>query len=368
MKPTLKLLCIAPYPLEAPSVRYRVSQFLPYLRQAGIEADFRPFMDARFFRRFYQPSHKLQKAFRLLGFTLRRAVDAARAGDYDVVFVHREATLFGPPWIETLIARVVQKPIVFDFDDALHVPFISPTYGRVATWLKYPQKTPQILRLSNAVVVGNRHLEAYAQGFNSDVTLIPTVVDATKDRPPTEQVPRSAGQPTVLGWIGTHSTYPYLEALFPVIQEVARQHPIVLRVVGAGRDIKLPGVTVDNRQWSLKTETADLQSFDIGLYPIVKDQWSLGKSGFKAVEYMAVGIPAVCSPVGATCDIIQHGVQGFLPHNDEQWVEQLGLLLEDSALQQRLGQAGRARVEDWYCLARQAPRLQRVLEAAAQSG
>ncbi|MBV9867589.1 MAG: glycosyltransferase family 4 protein [Abitibacteriaceae bacterium] len=369
MKPNLKLLCIAPYPLEAPSVRYRVTQFLPHLRQAGIQADFRPFMDSRFYRRFYQPSYKLQKALRLVGFTLRRLSDAARATDYDAVFIHREAALFGPPLIETLIARYVKKPIVFDFDDAIHVPFISPTYGKLATWLKYPQKTPDIVRLSSAVVVGNRYLEDYATPLNANVNLVPTVVDAHKVKPlGCTHAPIAANkkQPVVLGWMGSHSTTPYLESLAPVLQEVARRHDITLRVVGARRSVAIPGVEVDNRQWSLKTETADLQSFDIGLYPIIEDQWSLGKSGFKAIEYMAVGIPAVCSPVGATCDIVQHGVHGFLPRNEAEWTEQLGTLIEDKSLRRNLGQAGRARVEDWYCLERQAPRLQMVLETATQ--
>lgn len=369
MKSALKLLCIAPYPIEAASVRYRMLQFLPHLRGGGIEATFRPFMDSRFFRRFYEPGRILQKSLRVFGSALRRCADVRRAAHYDVVLIHREAALFGPPLLETLIARVVKKPIVFDFDDAIHVPYVSPTYGRLASAVKYPQKTPQTLRLSRAVIAGNRHLQQYAAGLNSNVTLIPTVVDADMVRPPARTPSPKSQTPIVLGWMGTHSTYPYLESLFPVLQEVARccsRHSVVVRIVGAGREVSIPGVEVDNRKWSLQTETQDLQSFDIGLYPITEDRWSLGKSGFKAVQYMAVGIPAVCSPVGATRDIVEDGRHGFLPKDAVEWTQRLWHLIEDAALRHQLGRAGRARVEEWYCLQRQAPRLREVIEDAAR--
>ena len=364
MKTPLRALCLTLYPVEAASARYRVVQYLPHLRAAGIEPIFRPFMSPPFFRRFYTPGNKLRKTLGLLGFALRRCGDIARAGGCDVVFVQKGAH-FGPPLVERMIAQILRKPLVFDFDDAMHVVSNSLTYGRLAMPFKYPRKTPQILKLSRSVVVGNRHLEEYSLTLNPHVTLIPTVVDTTLVRPRERQSKTS--DKLVLGWIGTHSTYPYLESLIPVIQEVAARHDVLLRVVGARREVAIPGVEVDNRKWSLKTELADLQSFDIGLYPIVEDQWSLGKSGFKAVQYMAVGIPAVCSPVGATHDIVTQGVDGFLPANHEAWVTQISQLVGDAALREQIGAAGRAKVEGWYCLHRQAPRLAEVLRQAADS-
>jgi glycosyltransferase involved in cell wall biosynthesis len=303
----------------------------------------------------------------LLGSALRRLVDVQRSTQYDVVFVQREAALFGPPVIERLIARVVKKPIVFDFDDAVHMPRANSSHGRLAALVRYPQKTPEIIGMSRAVTVGNRHLEEYASTLHDDVTLIPTVVDTDAVKPGYDTAsPVAQSGPVVLGWIGTHSTYPYLESLFPVLQDVARRHKVVLRVVGAGRDVALPGVEVENRPWGLRSELPDLQSFDVGLYPIVQDAWSLGKSGYKAVQYMAVGVPVVCSPVGATCDIVQHGVHGFLPQTPQEWAQQLSSLIEDAALRRRLGQAGRTRVEEWYSLEHQAPRLASVLRHAAE--
>lgn len=374
MKAHFKLLCIAPYPVEGASVRLRVLQFLPALRLEGIEAEFRPFMDSRFFQGFYKRGGLLRKSLRMSGMALRRFGDVRRAHDCDVVLIHREAMPFGPPIIETLITQQLKKPIVFDFDDAIHLPFISPTYGRLASIVKYPQKTPRTISMSRHVIAGNRHLEEYARTLNPHVSLVPTVADAARVKPLEKRNAiheySCSDAPTVLGWMGTHSTAPYLEALFAVVQEVARRvapQKIVLRVVGANREIKVEGVQVDHRAWDLKRETNDLQEFDIGLYPMPDDAWTLGKSGFKAVEYMAVGIPAVCSPVGATRDIVQDGVNGFLCASAEEWIEKLCLLIENPSLRRQLGEAGRKRVEEWYCVEKQAPRVIEIIANAAKS-
>ena len=359
----MNLLCLATYPLETPSTRYRALQYIPSLREQGIETTFLPFMDSHFLRSFYQPRRKARKALRLMGFAARRAAQVSRARDYDAIFIQREAALFGPPLAERWLAKVAHKPLIFDFDDALHAHFESPVYGRVAALLKNRHKTPHIIEMSHSVIAGNHHLETYAKTLNSRVSVIPTVVDADLVRP----APRDNGGKIVLGWIGTHTTFPYLETLFPTLQTLAKKHSIVLRVVGAGREFSLPGVEVDNRQWSLQTETSDVQSFDIGLYPITPDEWSLGKSGFKAVQYMATATPVVADPVGATCDVLRDGIEGFLPNSPDAWLEKLELLIEDAALRQTLGEAGRARVEEWYCLQKQAPRLAAIVREAADN-
>lgn len=359
-KSNLRILCLGTYPVESAAARYRVLQYFPHLRAHGIEPQFSSFFDSAFFRRFYEPRHKARKALRLMGYALRRLELLRRAAQYDVVLVHREAALIGPPLIEKQMAGRLGKPLVFDFDDAIHISYVSPVYGRVASLVKYPQKTPQTIALSRAVIAGNRHLEEYARGYNANVTVIPTVLDANIVQP----VKKSGGS-LVLGWMGTHSTLPYLETLFPVLQNLARRHDFVLRVVGGGREVQIEGVTVDNRPWRMESETSDLQGFDIGLYPILEDEWSLGKSGFKAIQYMTVGIPAVCSPVGATCDIITPDEQGFLPRNGDEWETALTRLLSDADLRRQMGAAGRERAESWYCLDQQAPRLRAVLENAA---
>src|SRR5205807_612503 len=115
--------------------------------------------------------------------------------------------------------------------------------------------------------------------------------------------------------------------------------------------------------WRAETETDDLRPIDIGVMPLPDDAWSKGKCGLKALQFMALGIPTVCSPVGVNTEIIQDGENGFIADSEEEWVEKLGRLLRSAQLRERLGLAGRATVERSYSAIAQAPRVYEVLES-----
>jgi glycosyltransferase involved in cell wall biosynthesis len=171
----------------------------------------------------------------------------------------------------------------------------------------------------------------------------------------------------VVGWVGTHSTYQYLASIFSALQRLARAHRFRLKVVGAGRPITIPGVEVETPAWSLEREIADFQSFDIGLYPIVEDDWSLGKSGFKSVQYMAVGVPFVTTPVGACAEIGEPNVTHLFARTEDEWYAALSQLLSDENLRRRMGAAGRRHAVEHYTVAAQAQKLADVLHAAMRA-
>jgi glycosyltransferase involved in cell wall biosynthesis len=173
----------------------------------------------------------------------------------------------------------------------------------------------------------------------------------------------------VIGWIGTHSTYPYLEAIFPALQRLAGTHAFELKVIGSGRSrVKVAGVRVTSRDWHAEREVAEFQSCDIGLYPIVPDEWSAGKSGFKAIQYMAVGIPFVVTPVGTCAEIGEPGVTHLCAHSQDDWLEALSRLLSDEELRVRMGAAGRAYVQRHFTFQAQADKLAAALRSCAGLG
>src|SRR5207342_2377602 len=149
----------------------------------------------------------------------------------------------------------------------------------------------------------------------------------------------------VVGWIGTPTTFPYLEGLADVLREVAAQHPFVLKVSGAGRAAHFPGLKVVEVPWSLDREVELFNTCDIGVYPLTDDEWAKGKCGFKAIQFMACGVPVVEAAVGVNTEIIQDGVNGFLASTASEWEDKIGRLLADAGLRQRLGEAGRKTIE-----------------------
>lgn len=120
--------------------------------------------------------------------------------------------------------------------------------------------------------------------------------------------------------------------------------------------------------WKEETEIEDLQRMDIGIMPLMDDDWSRGKCGFKALLYMALGLPAVVSAIGVGTDIVEDGVNGFLARSESEWVEKLGGLLRDPDLRERLGREARRTVEAKYSVEANAPKLVEVFRAASHAG
>jgi len=358
----MRVLALASYPIEAAATRYRLAQFVGPLAERGIALDVRPFLDARLFAALYRRGAAPRTALGLMGAAVQRIGDVAAAHRADVVLVQREAMLFGPPIIEWLVSRLGNRPMVLDLDDATYLRYTSPTYGRLTGWLKWFGKTDDLIRWARLVVCGNRSIAGYVTGKGSRAVVIPTVVDTDRFRPPAAPAERPI---PVIGWIGSHSTYPYLESILPALERLARAHRFRLRVIGSGREaVRIPGVSVECEAWSLNRELEDFQSLDIGLYPVRSDEWAAGKSGFKAIQYMAAGIPFVVTPVGACAEIGEPGVTHLCASSQDEWCEALAALLSDAGLRRCMGEAGRRHVVQHYALGKQADLLAHLFKTS----
>jgi glycosyltransferase involved in cell wall biosynthesis len=158
-----------------------------------------------------------------------------------------------------------------------------------------------------------------------------------------------------------------MQSLGPVLQRVRQRHAFTLRVSGAGEPLEIDGVEVENAAWSLEREVELFQSCDVGVYPLADDEWSKGKCGFKAIQFMACGVPVVAAAVGVNREIIQDGVNGFLASTPDEWVDKMGRLLADPALRRRFGEAGRRTVIERYSLQTNAPILADILRGVIDS-
>ncbi|HYB96942.1 MAG TPA: glycosyltransferase family 4 protein [Vicinamibacterales bacterium] len=357
----VKVLALSPIPEEGAGCRFRISQYVPHLREQGFDVDIKPFYTTSFFRTVYNRGRFVRKGIAFAGLVARRARLLGELDKYQLVFLYREAIPAGPPWIEQAIARR-GIPIVLDFDDAIFLPSVSEA-NRPLAFLKDSRRADKVMALSTQIIVGNNYLADYARRLNPAVTVVPTAVDTTRFVPRAAREPNGS-RPLVVGWIGSPTTYHYLEAMHGLLSDVATRLPFTLKVSGGGKPVRFEGVRTIDVPWSLQHEVELFNTCDVGIYPLSDDDWSRGKCGFKAIQFMACGVPVVAAAVGVNREIIRDGENGFLATTPDEWRSKLERLLTDAPLRARFAAAGRQTIEDRYSLRVTAPAVAHVMRKA----
>jgi glycosyltransferase involved in cell wall biosynthesis len=333
---------------DVPSARFRALPFGRRLRQAGHRCR----LAASFPQKYdYIPS---------LGFRpsqlLKRAVRAGHLAEVrlrriEVVVVDRE--LFDSDsciWEDRF--RRTAPAMLLDVDDGV--------------FLRYPGKYEHLARMCDGVIAGNAAIAEFTRPFNKHITIIPTCIDLQdyQVRPPA-----ASGARPVVGWMGTTGNLPFLEVCAPALRNLAGRFDFELRLI-AGEStpleaVDLSGVTVRFIPWQGRTEVAELSHFDIGLMPLPEGEpWMRYKCGLKLLQYMAIGIPGVASPIGVNAEIVNNGDNGFLAATTPEWETALRRLLEDIELRRALGKAARQTVEARYSVDVHFPRFLAALEDA----
>lgn len=352
----IKVLFWVPYPIEGASNRYRVEQYLPYLKKAGISYSLRSFWSSSAFAILYKSGYRLRKLYYFILGTISRIFDLARVSQYDVVFIHREAYPIGGAFFESILAKL-RKPFLFDFDDAIFLSVCSSPNNFIERYKK-PQKVTDIIRMAKHVIAGNHYLADFALRYNPYVSIIPTSVDTNKYYLNEKKIDKEV----VIGWMGSITTLDFLNTMRTIFIKLLKRFPnIKFKIVGGTFSIDdFPNVI--SKSWSLKEEVEDLMSFDIGIMPMPDNEWTKGKCGFKAILCMSAGIPCVCSPVGVNNEIVMDDYNGFLANSEEEWIEKLSLLIENPDLRLRIGREGRTTVEQRYSVKVNAPKFSEILE------
>jgi glycosyltransferase involved in cell wall biosynthesis len=331
-------------PNRSPGQRFRFEQYLHYLEANGIRCHVANLFTPHEDRTIYSQGHWGHKAWVLLHTFVRRLRDVRRARDYDLVFLYREAHMAPFTILEWLLKRS-GTPVIFDFDDAIWLLEVSEGNQRFR-FLKHPGKTKHLIRMADGVFAGNQYLADYARHFNPRVWYVPTTIDTGYHRHPD---PFRAGDRVTIGWTGTQTTLKHFLTLLPVIRQLKQRFGDRVRFLVIG-DKRYEDASLDIvfSPWNLAGEIDQLCQMDVGVMPLPDNDWTRGKCGFKGLQYMALEIPAVLSPVGVNREIIEDGVNGFLAGTDEEWLDRLSRLVEDANLRRRLGAQGRQTVEERF--------------------
>lgn len=348
----MNVLLLTKYGQLAASTRYRYLQFQAHLQSVGIHCHLSPLLDNDYLRGMFAGKPPLGPAAKAF---VRRTWAVLTARRYDKVVVHCEAQPYLPPVLEWLLIKI-GVPYVYDFDDAIFHQYDAHPSAVVRRL--FSGKIRRVIRGATAVIAGNEYLASYARQANSNVTIIPTVVDTTRYVPASG--PHARDDRLVIGWVGSPSTATFVLDRVDALRNVCRDTGARLVLVGSG-PVSLPGVPVEIRPWREETEVEDIQAFDIGIMPIPDTPWARGKCGFKLIQYMACGLPVVASPVGVNSEIVDEGRSGYLAAGDEQWVAALSALATNPARRRQFGVVGREKVVRRYSVDVAAPLLAAAL-------
>jgi glycosyltransferase involved in cell wall biosynthesis len=352
----MKVLLLSRYGRAGASSRIRSYQYLPFLEAEGIHVTVSPLVEDNYLHDLYSNSGR--KVHSLFQAYFKRVGCLFKCRRFDLLWIEYELLPWMPHWAEKVLAAF-GIPYLVDYDDAIFHRY--DMHPRRLIRLCLGRKIDRVMQLASKVVVGNEYLAERAwQSGARKVGILPSVVDLNRYR--VEKGMRN--KVFTVGWIGSPTTAPYLEAVTPAIEEFARDRDVRLVLVGSGK-VRSNGGPVEVREWSEDREVGDIQSFDVGIMPLPNEPWALGKCGYKLVQYMACALPVVASPIGVNKEMVRNGWNGFLAEGKEEWVQALNILYGNPNQREEMGKAGRALVEEKFCLQVTAPRLRSLLTSAA---
>jgi len=303
---------------DKPSTKFRIKSYLPLLAEEGISATVFPL------------SRKILGRWKIFHYLNK----------YDLVLIQKKLFSFA----ELAYIRRRSRRLVYDFDDA--VMFKGGENLNPANPLRQ-KRFYKTVRFCDWIIAGNSYLQKEAGVPSDRISVLPTPVDTDKYLP---QKKNNSGEKITIGWLGSKSTVNYLKPLIPVFSELRAKFPgLKIKLISDGFQ-GIEGLGAIQKIWKEEEEISDLHSFDIGIMPLPNDPWTNGKCGFKLLQYQAVGLPVICSPVGINQEIVTDNVNGFLADTPQEWIEKLNHLISSSGSRIRMGKTGRKRMVERYSL------------------
>lgn len=343
-----KIAIICPHPKGvAPGQRLKYEQYFSDWRANDWTVDIYSFQSMRFWKINPQKGRLLEKILWTLVGYFKRFFFLFKIHQYDIVYIFLWVTPFGSPIFERIYCALAKK-VVFDIDDLVFLGNASENNSWVSKF-KGKEKPIYLMKFANHVITCTPYLDSFVRQYNIHTTDISSTIDTESYKVVNNY---KNDHKIILGWSGSYSTVKYLYLLYPMLLKLQAKHNYKLVVMGANANFKLEGIDMEVVLWSQENEVKTIQRFDIGLYPLPDEQWVHGKSGLKALQYMAMGVPTIASKIGQAIQrVIQNDESGYLVEGyDEEWIEVLGELIANPEKRRAIGIAGRERVEKYYSI------------------
>lgn len=299
---------------QSSSTRYRALQYFPHFKAKG-----------------WEPIHVTISGGMIA--TLKAFTAAKNA---DVVVLLRKTFPYPIFWI----LRKLSKKFIFDFDDAIFCN-TDGSYSKTRM-----QRFIKTVANCDYIFAGNSYLADATKQHNHAVKVIPTSVEVAKYDLPSKK----NNDAFELVWIGSKSTKKYITEILPAMEQAVQSIPNLTLKIIADFALTSPHLNIKNIPWTENDEAIELSKSHVGLAPLTNDNWTKGKCALKALQYMATGLPVISSPVGVNAYVVEHGVNGYIATNNEEWSEYIVKMSKEKDVLVQMGNQGKARVYDEFSI------------------
>lgn len=348
----MKVLYFTKYTRQGASSRLRSYQYFPYLEDAGFSVEVYPLFSDLYLEQLY--SGGVSKII-ILKCYLLRLWHLFKVSKSTRIVIEKELFPYMPAWAEQILALIGIKYIV-DYDDAIFHNYDKSTNGVIRLFLT--NKIDIVMRNSKCVIAGNSYLKQRAMNAGANcIEIIPTVIDLTRYKMKEKEY---SDKKFVIGWIGSPSTFKYVQEFASVLEELSLNGASI-HIVGAKGDL---GFTenVTFIPWEEVSEVNNIFNFDVGIMPLEDTAWEKGKCAYKLIQYMACCLPVIASPIGMNTEVVHTGNNGFLASTKQEWLQYLHLYKDNPALRKKHGEFGEDIVAEGYTIKSRIEHLIEILK------
>lgn len=167
---------------------------------------------------------------------------------------------------------------------------------------------------TNIIVISDFLKSLIPSEYRYKVALLPTTDGDMREEDMKEITHKREelyGNKLVLVWVATASNLPYLERIIDILDAAALQlkqelnKQLILKVVCNQPIVhECQHLSLQNIRWERTVAQQEMSSAHVGIMPLVLNRFTLGKGGFKLVQYLSIGLPLIASNVGFNKEIV----------------------------------------------------------------
>ena len=341
-----KILFVCPYPNDVQAgQRLKFEQHFHKFREANYEIFESSFFDQNTWKVLYQDRRFFRKIYgTILGY-IRRTLLLFQLYKYDILYIHMWVSPAFFSFFEYLYLSLGKK-VIYDIEDNVLLNS-NQNFFSFNPFVRNKNKYEFLIKSSNQIITSSPDLSKTCYGITkqNNVNYIPATINTKRYFPHKDHYVKDTIN---VGWTGTHSSKKYLSIVEPYLKKISKKRKIKFIIIG-NFNYNIKNIDCELIEWSKNTEILDLLKIDIGIYPVFEDEWSLGKSGLKSLQYMALGIPSVSTNFGNIKKIVKHGHNGILTKNNN-WDKALIDLIDNVELRKKIGKNSIQTVKDFYSI------------------